>query len=147
MIREATIDDVAEIAALGVKFFAEAENDLSPKFSAEKTAQFIIEMIMSDEASIIVGTNSDYRIVGVLGNVISKPFFSDDITVHELFWYVDKGYRGSIGRRLLKALEDRAMGLGATFVSMSCMTHPMDMDSYYKRNGYSIFEKTYVRRL
>ncbi len=146
MIREAIKTDIKDIVKLGVSFFEEAKIDLTPSFSQEKASTVISSMVKNDKCILYVAENNEGDTVGMIGGVVSEHWFSDEVVAQELFWYVLPDYRAGVGSQLLAAMEGRAKELGVSLVAMVDLGEKSPVDILLRRRGYSIYEKTYVRR-
>lgn len=147
MIRDATIADMDQLLYLAESFYSEAASDNLPKYDKTQAIFMGNSLIESDDAIFLV-CEKDNDLVG-MGALCITPFclFSSEKVASELFWYILPNYRGSIGIKLHKKLEDEAKNRGADLISMVDHVSSMDLEYYYKRKGYDIFERTYMRRL
>jgi len=89
--------------------------------------------------------------IGMIAGIIYPHYTNaDHITGQEMFWYVDPKHRGGdAGRGLLDSLQEWAAINGAeSFMMISLESiHPEKVGQFYMKNGYSLLEHSYIRRL
>lgn len=140
MIREATFDDLPEIARMGELFCNQAELSFDLG-SVIETARNLIE---SDAGVILVGD-------GAMAGALSYPMYMnrDTISAQELFWWVDEDKRADgMGKKLMDSLEQWAKDVGATRMTMIGLdSSPAHLDAFYRKNGYRPLEISYWKEL
>jgi GNAT superfamily N-acetyltransferase len=148
MIRNATLEDVAEIARLGEIFHREAGwgdiCEYCPE-STEKTLNYLIE-----DANGILLVAENGGIVGMCGGLAHPVYFNHaHKSGQELFWWVKPGLRDGTGRLLLEAMEDEARRIGCVSWSMIALdkVNPELTGRLYRRRGYRASEHSYIKRL
>ena len=82
------------------------------------------------------------RIVGIMIGIISRIFFSEDVAMQELVWYVKKGYRGLT---MLAAFEKMAVGMGVNRVIVGNKPEYYELGPLYVKYGYKLFENQYQK--
>lgn len=142
-MRQAATEDVAEILRMGELFFNSnvwPEGVFFNKESAELTAHNLIE----NEDSIIIIDEG-----GMIAGMVFPFYFTGEIAGQELFWWVDEERRGSLGLRLITALENWARGRGAKHFSMVALEagSPEKISRVYERRGYLAMEHHFMRAL
>lgn len=138
-VRPATHDDLDHIVQLGERFHAQSPwADML--YEPETVRALLARMIDSDDAALF------YNGSGMIGGVLSKPYFGGGLLAQELFWFADKG-----GRELLDTFEEWAHNAGASGVIMvSLETNERIsgvMAKLYERRGYAIRERSYWKAL
>ncbi|MCK5605244.1 GNAT family N-acetyltransferase [Candidatus Pacearchaeota archaeon] len=147
MIREAIKTDIEDVVSLGTSFFEEAKTDLTPNFSQEKASAVISGMVENEGCILYVAEDDDGDIVGMIGVIVSEHWFSDETVAQELFWYVLPDFRQGVGSELLSAMESKVKERGVSLIAMVDLGDKSPVDVLLRRRGYSIHEKTYVRRI
>ena len=149
MIRRATLEDVATIAALGELFHAEAGWADICEYSVEDCEKTLAFMV-SDENGILFVAEVDGEIVGMAGGLAHPLYFNHaHKSGQEMFWWVKPGLRGGIGRELLDAMEDEARAIGCTSWAMIALdkVQPELTGRLYRRRGYRASEHSWIKRL
>ncbi len=86
-------------------------------------------------------------IVGLIAAFPMEEPISRQTQLDELVWWVEPAYRrGSVGPRLLRALETWARQKG---IKLCKMIAPVDttVGRFYERQGYVAIETSYIKRL
>lgn len=146
MIRKAEEKDIKRIVELGVSFFEEAKTSSTPVFSEDKATATITSMVDADNCILLIAEDDGY-IVGIMGIIICEHWFSNEVIAQELFWYVLPEFRYGHGSDLLDIAEVKAKSLGASIISMVDLGESSPVSLFLKRRGYSIEEKTHIRRI
>lgn len=144
-IREATIADIPELVALGLRFRATTgyaailtENPDQMRATAER-------LIMQDDAVIFVSEDRGGLVAGMIGVQLYVDQLDGALTAGEHMWYVMPDARGD-GIRLLKTAEQWARTRGAAAINMIQPTGT-DVDVLYRRLGYGAIETVWHKRL
>ena len=148
MIRLATINDIAGILPLAVKFI---------EYSPLSGKTFINYGDLSDTLSMMISEDKqacwvmvvEGKIVGMSGAMIFPFYANRDYQIaQELFWYVAEEHRGN-GKQLLNAMENWSTSRGAKALHMISLEtdSAKAMDRYYKRSGFNPIEHTYSKEL
>ena len=133
------MNDLPDILRMGVSFVRMLDEDPC----AESIVATAVGMIQGDRAVILM--QGDYAMVGAV--CVPHFFNKGKIIATELFWWVDEGHRGAgIGIQLLKGVESWAKGMGAGRLSMVTM-HQADVSGLYEKQGFELFESTYIKDL
>lgn len=149
MIRDATLDDVPTIAALGELFHAEAGwEDIAEYAPAdcEKT----LAMLVNGDDGILIVAEDEGEIIGMAGG-LAHPFYFNHAhkTGMEFFWWVKPGRRNGLGVQLLDAMESQARALGCLSWSMIALdkVNPELTGRFYRKRGYRASEHSWIKRL
>lgn len=149
MIRNATLDDIPVIAALGELFHAEAGwGDIVP-YSREDTAKTLAFMV-NDDNGILLVAERDGEIVGMCGGLAHPVYFNHaHKSGQELFWWMKPGLRDGTGREMLDRMEETAREIGCISWSMIALdkVNPELTGRLYRRRGYRASEHSYIKRL
>jgi L-amino acid N-acyltransferase YncA len=149
MIRNATIEDIPAIAAIGAHFHAVAGWSDIAGYSADDCAKSIAAM-MEAGSGLFVVADEDGEIAGMAGGVVFPLYFnSQHLSGQELFLWVEEQQRDGLGGNLLAALEDEARKAGCDSWSMIALdkVRPAATGALYKRRGYRAAEHSWMKRL
>lgn len=149
MIRHATADDCSKISELGESFFTEAGWQDVAEYRQEDCLKSL-QFLATGDAGILLVAEEDGEIVGMAGGLVSPLYFNlSHMTGQELFWWVKPGARGSIGIRLIDALEKAAKDKGCSSWAMIALdkVEPERTANLYARRGYRPSERTFIKRL
>lgn len=145
MIRPATLDDLEKIAELGEEFHAEASwADVAP-YNAGDCRQALAVILAQ---GVILVAEDGGEIVGMAGGLIFPLYFNHaHLTGSEMFLWVRPDRRGSLGVRLLDAMEQAARAKGCASWGMALMAslNPEKTEQFYLRRGYRPHERTYLK--
>ncbi len=141
MIREAREADLSRLVEMGQRFLRESSYKAHLSDNPEQMRKLAREL--TDRNSVLVA-EEDGQIIGMLGFLIYPHFLSGDLTVGEVFWWVEPQHRGA-GLKLLRETENRARLAGASHVQMIAPNERVA--GLYKRLGYSYVESSYQRTL
>jgi hypothetical protein len=143
-IRAATVSDVPQLIALGEEFARVSFPIHRMTVSPDRIAQFTHEQILNPDCIKLVLVEEDV-VFGLLVALVTKPFFSDDIVLQELVWYVKERHRG--GLLLLVELEKEARARGVSKMVMGYKPGFVDMKKIYDRQGFNDFEIQCLKEL
>jgi GNAT superfamily N-acetyltransferase len=144
VIRVAEEGDIARLVEMGVRFATETVyRDRAFPVNEGAMARTAALLILGERGTVFVA-DVDGRVVGMIGLLLFENPLSGDISVSELFWYVEPEHRGH-GVRLLKRAEAWAREVGAEKVHMIAPTP--DVSRMYERLGYAYLETTYQKAL
>lgn len=90
-IRKATISDISYILALLIKMHKESEFELC-EIEPEKICQTVSNAI---ENGIVFVSVQDSRITGTIGGVYASDWWSEEVYLGDLWFYVNKKNRNS----------------------------------------------------
>jgi GNAT superfamily N-acetyltransferase len=142
--RTANKQDIPALLGLCKRFFSVSGYAENMTFH-EKSMRRTLEALVQNHIVMVHGSPP----VGVLAAVVGPMFFNaKELSVAELFWWVDPEHRG-VGTELLSALEAEAQKRGAKRVSMLCLEklEPEKIGQMYQRRGYSLVEHNYMKEL
>lgn len=145
MIREATIEDIPDIVAMGRQFISTSHYaDLIP-VRPDILAQTVYRMIQSDESAIFVADHAEAGLVGMAGICSYRHPLTQDLFATELFLWVNPDHRGRAGLELIREAEAWAEWRGAAALQLIAPTP--NVEQLYGRLGYTKVETSYMRRL
>jgi predicted N-acetyltransferase YhbS len=148
MIRKATPADIPRIVEMVGHFMAAKVGDtvyghvltFKPKAVADLAARVI-------EHGLILLAEVDDQVVGMIAGVPLEELIANTPMFDEMVWWVEPDYRkGSVGPRLLRAVEHWARQKGLRLVKMVAPAGS-GVGDYYARHGYEPVESSYIKRL
>lgn len=142
-IREATVDDVPALVAMGQRFI---RGSVYATRLRENVAQMAVaaERLIASEDGMVLVLDAVSDLVGMIGLVFFEHHLSGEATAGEVFFWVDPEYRGR-GLRLMRHAEQWARDKGATTIQMIAPTP--DVGRLYERLGYAELEVSYGKEL
>lgn len=145
MLRLATQNDLFDIVGMYHEFHKESGYKVATNLY--KIPQFVELAITSDDFMVAVWTDDDLPVGFIIGQVASHPL-CDDVMAIEHAWFMRDKYRKGRGSiQLLAAYEYWAKEVkGAHHITMVCIEGLGNLDSFYKRMGFTPTEHTYTKR-
>ena len=149
IIREATLDDITKVVEIGNEFFCLSEYDKVFNFDLDSFTETVTHLITSEDCNLFVIDDGDIQ--GIAGALLF-PFYMNRnvISCQEVFWYVKpKARKGSVGIRLLSAMENWAKLKGANTFNMMSLekVEPEKVERILLSKGYTKTERHYMRIL
>lgn len=140
-----TKDDIDAIAYMAYPFTTESK---FVKVIPERLKESYWEMMANGLATMFMLEDETGKLIGALGAIKYPDLHSGELTSVETFWYVEKENRGH-GLLLLDAYEAWAKRQGCVKCAMIHMVDSMPdkLAVLYKRRGYELIEKHYVKEL
>lgn len=145
--REATKDDLVDIARLGELFYKESGYSKYTDFKYSSVFETMTFLLNSPMGVLVVA--EEEKIVGIAGLILFPFHFNHDyLCAQELFWYVEPDHRGS-GNHLYNFLEQKAKEKGCQALIMIALEtlNPKIVGKLYERKGYQKHENLYIKRL
>lgn len=103
---------------------------------------------ISEGRMVVVGAGMPV-VRGAIGAVIYPDMSTGDKCAAELFWFVGREERGSVGLKLFKVLEGALTRLAVERLYMWNLAHDDDadlrLDQLYRRWGYTLQERVYMK--
>lgn len=144
MIRLATIDDVPALVAMGERMRGDTEYRTRVKQNPAQMAATATMLIQSPDGVVFVADKGSC-IVGMFGAMAYPNPIDGQRVAGELFWWVNRESRGSLGVRLLRSGERWAAGAGAIRLEMFAPNERVA--ELYRRIGYEAAETTFIKEL
>lgn len=141
-MRIATLDDVPEITEMALKFLeVSGYKDFGDK---DTIVNLILGIINSSPSEKIILVQPS---VGFISGVATPFLFGKCSLATEIAWWVNEDKRGSgEGLKLLGAFEYWAQHIAdCKLISMSSLNK--EVEKYYKKNGYKLYERAYMKIL
>lgn len=104
----------------------------------------LVAQLLDGETGAIFVSEREGAVVGMIGLLAFVHPIAGELTVAEVFWWVEPEHRGG-GVRLLKRAEQWARALGAVKLFMIAPT--AEVGQLYERLGYESLETCYQRAL
>ncbi len=102
---------------------------------------------LNDENSIAFMAKENEKSIGMIGGYL-HPFWlkKSQTMITEFYWYVMPEQRKGVGSLLKNALDDEAISRGIKVSAMSSIEKLPSLDNLYERQGYKLYEKTFMKR-
>lgn len=143
-IRDAVKTDIPRIVELGTRFWSEGYKG-QEEIDQDIAFKFAENMLANPNGKIIVA-EKDGEVVGLIGFIVFRHFWTNVLTGQELFWYCLPEHRpGGIAMRLMWEAERVARELGV--VDMVFTAPSEAVGQIYKRFGYKFLEIGCQKRL
>lgn len=146
-IVQLTIDDLPLAACLGQHFYE--EGNLPGKLIPAVFVASWTKLIQSG-AGFGYALKEQGRFLGAIAGVVWPCPNDGELQANEMFWFVARSARGSLGSlRLLDSWERGARLLGArrlTMVHLEALS-PAKLARHYERKGYSKLETNYMKEI
>lgn len=144
IIRDVEDRDSPEIAKFAKEFMEYAP--LHVDYNINELLKFLEHV--SEEAIFIV-PEKDGKAVGMAAAAVTPhPYSPMYLLGTELFLWVDPEHRsGTVGPRLLKALEQRIKESGCKYISMTSTVHTPNFKKYLLKQGYIEAETAYMKEI
>lgn len=142
-IRRAIRADIPELVLLGEEFARVSQPVHGCSVSRERIiecANGIIEYPEFVGLVLIV----EGKMQGFIMGCLQRIYFSEDVALQELAWYVRKGFKGM---GLLDGFEKIARGLGCHHIIVGNKPAYFDLKNVYERRGYKLLETQYTKCL
>jgi GNAT superfamily N-acetyltransferase len=119
------------------------------KFDIDKFVSFWKDVIEKEMGVIFVAEDDDGETIGAIGAMIHREPYSDEVTVHEFFWFVRPDHRGFAGIRLYRELEKWAKAKNANIIRMVHLTDsmPEKLSRFYTGLGFTPVETVYSKEV
>lgn len=143
IIRKVNKSDLNQVVILGEEFAVLSKEIHGFSVNRSKIENFA-NTIINDSNCIGLVLEDEGIIRGILAAIITTPFFSDDLIVQEMVWYVKVKFGGL---KMMSELETEARKRGAVKLIMGCKPQYFDMDKIYKILGYSLLENQYIKKI
>jgi GNAT superfamily N-acetyltransferase len=150
-VRQATKEDIGNLLPLTRAFHHASNNKAYAEWNNEKWAKWLSACIEMKNLVCLMGTNGDSYPLGYLTGLIAPAYWDEDITFAQeaSMWVVPEYRAQGIGKALIDAFtewgkENNCILVAAgTTQSMS----PKKTAIWYKKQGFALDEKVFIRRL
>lgn len=149
MIREANLDDLDELVALGKEFITlSGLCELTPY--SEPYAKLVFKSMIKGNNTFVFVLSLDGKLCGFCGGRVGKFIFSNQgLLGQEDFFWITPAKRGAWANKMLLAMEEKATSLGCTVWAMVSLENqrPEAVAKFYKRKGYLPLEYRFYKKL
>jgi GNAT superfamily N-acetyltransferase len=122
VIREATLEDIPALLALGQRMASESPRFSKLAFSDEKLTATLTDVIRSPRGFLWVA-EEEAELLGVMVAIVHPHWFSDDLIASDLALFVYQHARGGMAAaRLVKQYKAWARESGAVLVQAGVST-------------------------
>lgn len=141
----AEVSDLKSCIPCAKKFHGIYDPDVP--FSESAFLSYWTRILDNNCGFMVLFEHKDGDIIGGVGGVVVNFQTSDELNSIELFFWVEQGFRGSIGIKLLREFEKESARRGAKRIVMACMesSDPDRAERLYISRGYKRFERHFVK--
>ena len=141
VIREATVDDIPVLVAMGMRF---AQSDAYKHIVRDNPVQFekMARMLITSGLGVMLVLEKNGCVEGMIGMLCTPHFLSGDMFAGEICWWINPEHRGD-GVRLMRSAETWAREQGALSIQMVAPNERVG--SLYERMGYQQTETSYQK--
>lgn len=147
-LRFALFRDLAECVDLGETFWKESPYSYNFPYNAEGVLGLLTVLI---QARLMMIVEHEDQIIAVAGIIVAASPFDPEVKIAtELFWYVAPEVRElGVGQMLMDGIEGMARDNGAHICAVGNMStsDPDQAEKIFKKNGYSMTEKSFTKVL
>jgi GNAT superfamily N-acetyltransferase len=140
-IRRATVADTDAVVGMAMRFLSEGSYRAFISRNETVARELVERVLENSEASVLVADTGE-SLVGMVAAITLAHPYSGQKTVSELIWWVDPSHRGTVGIRLLSALESWAKSVHAEMIQMVAPAGS-GVEHIYERRGYVPVETMY----
>lgn len=138
LIRDARLEDVDDMVALGRRMHAESPYWAAWPYSDERTAATLRGLI-DNPGGVVLVARIDGAIVGGAGALVTDHWSVDVVFAAELFLFVAPEHRGGLlAARLIRAMDAQAKTAGAQVIQVGAATGVNDemVAALYELRGF-----------
>lgn len=143
IIRRAEQKDIPRLVELGEEFATLSQPIHKFSVDRESIIEFANHVVNNTGCAVYV-LEVDGLLEGFIAGLLQKIYFSKDIALQELAWYVKPGFKG-LG--LLFAFEAYAAEIGCQHIILGNKPAYYDLSRFYERQGFTLLEHQYVKIL
>lgn len=141
MIRFAQQKDIPQCIELGYEFAILSQK--VHRFSVSKDKiRFFANEVVNDPNCVVIVSENEGKLDGLICGGLTQIFFSEDIALQEMAWYVKKNVRALM---MLELFETQGKNLGATRIIVGNKPQYLDLSRIYERRGYTLLENHFVK--
>lgn len=143
IVRRAEQKDIPRLVELGEEFALLSQPIHGFHVERERIIIFANEVVNSDAAVVYV-LEVDGVIQGFIAGVLENIYFSKDIALQELAWYVKNGFKGI---DLFHAFVACGKDIGCQHIVVGNKPQYYDLSKFYLREGFKLLEHQYVLKV
>lgn len=139
MIREATLQDVPQLVAMGESFLAHPPYNALMTSNPDAIAGIMTRLIESPAGVVFVAVDRGGALTGMLGALCFAHLLSGEWIAGQLFWWVEPAARGGLdGMRLWWLTRTWARAHGAAKLVMHAPVGSPLEHAYVRRGGVPV---------
>lgn len=142
-VRRAQQKDIPRLIELGEEFAFLSQPIHGFHVERSCIIEFANDVVNRDSAVVFV-LEVDGVIQGFIAGVLERIYFSKDVALQELAWYVKTGFRGI---ELFFAFERAAKDIGCQHVIVGNKPAYYDLGRFYERQNFKFLEHQYIKHL
>lgn len=147
-IRQANIEDVPSLVALGEKFYKYSNFSNFVDYDPDSALRTLAHLIL--HGFLFVAEHDEEGVIGGFAGTMTNLWFNHGTPVaSEMAWWVEEKYRKSpVAIRLYKAFEKWAKERGVKVITMSdlIIDGQPPADKLFKKMGFSVVERAHIKR-
>lgn len=138
--------DLQFLVAIGEAFWRDAP--YQHEYNPTRVKALCKDMAENHYLRVVEGRD-DTNPAGVIGFMIHPLIFDDRISVAtEIFFWMHPDMRDTgAGRYVLTQAEEDLREMGVQIICMGDMMTSMDMEAFYRTEGYTLTERSYTKEL
>jgi len=146
MIRPLEINELPLAYRLGLKFYKEG---VLPGKLKEDVFITTWTKFISMEVGIVFGLFDQRNLIGMISGIVFPDPNDGELVATEMFWYVDKEYRGKGGIKLFLKFKEWSELVKAKRLIMVHLVGLMSdkLERFYKKQGFRSTEIHYIKEL
>lgn len=144
IVRDATRLDIPRLVSLGEEFALLSQPIHRFNISRFKIIEFT-NQVVENPGCVVKVLEVNGIVEGFICGMVNRIYFSEDVALQELAWYVKRNSKGGI--LLLLAFEKAAIDLGVNRIIVGNKPAYCDLGEMYKRRGYTLLEHQYVKHI
>lgn len=135
-VYKATSEDKEALFAMALTFLGTTSYDYN-----HSEILYLVDKMLEEGVMFI-----DESKKGMIGGVFVPFIYTGEFQAIELCWWVDESIRHTgVGKELLRAFEDYAIGQGCKYITMISLDD--QVGKVYEKLGYALTERTYMKEL
>lgn len=142
-VRRAQQKDIPRLVELGEEFALISQPIHGFSVSREMIIEFANHTVNHNSCVVFV-LEVEGVVQGFIAGVMERIYFSKDVALQELAWYVKNGFRGI---DLFFAFERTAKEIGCQHVIVGNKPKYYDLGKFYDRQGFVFMEHQFVKHL
>jgi len=138
-LRLATEEDFPTVLDMARRFHSESPFTVLP--FREDAVRAVFDAYLLDPSTTVFIMN-DYGVI--IGQRYTTPFSDVSVTA-EIAWYGRPEGRGRASLELLEAYKDWSHRVGARITQVAMLEGMTDLDKFYRRQGFTPAERSYIK--
>ena len=146
-IRQATVEDLPDLAPLAEEFYASTE--ALKDFHIDRFVQLWTTLLGNGTGAIFL-LDQDGEIIGTIAGVVYPEQYSPTLICQEFYLYIKKERRGGFGLlKLIRTFERWGKLMGCSQIRIGHLQdlQPVELGNLYQCLGYKPIEVNYAKEL